>query len=159
MKTRTSPKFLVKQTKASRELNLAFQGPISRLFNLKRVKIEKWFSNFNPSHEVSIPRYFTTTDSHCYLWLNDQKNRYYKYIRYNFSSKQIVHQSTFCLCFWVQDLLINRFWFYYNLLIKRSGTQKQRQNELWWMILYDEKLRLKFIVSLVQFSLTRAGQY
>ena len=63
MKTRTGPKFLVKQTKASRELNLAFQGPISRLFNLKRVKIEKWFSNFNPSHEVSIPRYFTTTDS------------------------------------------------------------------------------------------------
>ena len=45
MKTRTGPKFLVKQTKASRELNLAFQGPISRLFNLKRVKIEKWFSN------------------------------------------------------------------------------------------------------------------
>ena len=32
------------------------------------------------------------------------------YISYTFSSNQIVHQSLFGLCFWVPDLLINRFY-------------------------------------------------
>ena len=34
----------------------------------------------------------------------------YQTISYTFSSNQIVHQSSFGLCFWVPDLLINRFY-------------------------------------------------
>ena len=42
--------------------------------------------------------------SSAYKW------KVYIYIRSNFSSKQIVHQSSFGLCFWVPDLLINEFY-------------------------------------------------
>ena len=57
-------KFFCETDKGLKRAEFSFsRSHLSFLFNLKRVKIEKWFSNLNPSHEVSIPRYFTTTDS------------------------------------------------------------------------------------------------
>ena len=55
-----------------------------------------------------------------------------------FSSNHNIHKSSYG--FWASDPLIDRF--YYNLSIKRSEGQKQRPNELLWMLWFDEKLYL-----------------
>ena len=41
------------------------------------------------------------------------------------------------LCFWASDPLIDNF--YKNLSIKGSEAQKQRPDELLWMLWFDEK--------------------
>ena len=68
-----------------------------------------------------------------------------KYYRYTFSSNHYVHQSLCSLCFGAPDLLTDRF--YKNLLIKGSGTQKQRSYELLSMLWYDGKVYLIFFVA------------
>ena len=50
------------------------------------------------------------------------------FIRYTFLSNRNIHKSSYDLCFWASDPLIDRF--YENLMIKGSGAQKKRPCEL-----------------------------
>ena len=63
--------------------------------------------------------------------------------RYNFSSNHNIHKSSYDLCFWATDPLIDRF--YWNLSIKGSEVQKQRPHELLWMLWFDGKIYLVII--------------
>ena len=54
-----------------------------------------------------------------------------------FSSNHNIHKSSHGLCFWASDPLIDKF--YKNLSIKGSEAQKQRPNEIVWMLWFDEK--------------------
>ena len=54
-----------------------------------------------------------------------------------FSSNHNIHKSSHGLCFWASDPLIDKF--YKNLSIKGSEAQKQRPDELLWMLWFDEK--------------------
>ena len=64
-----------------------------------------------------------------------------------FSSNHNIHKSSCGLCFWASDTLIDIF--YLNLSIKGSEAQKQRPNELLWMLWFDEKS-----ISSVQYTYT-----
>ena len=58
--------------------------------------------------------------------------------RYTFSSSNHnINKSSYGLCFWAPDPLIDRF--FYNLSIKGSETKKQRPHKLLWMLWFDEK--------------------
>ena len=54
-----------------------------------------------------------------------------------FSSNRNIHKSSYGLCFWASDPLINRF--YCCLSIKVSEDQKQRPRQLLWMLWFDGK--------------------
>ena len=60
--------------------------------------------------------------------------------RYTFLSNHNVPKSSYGLCFWTLDPLIDRF--YSNLSIKGSGAQKQRPHKLLWTLWFDEKVYL-----------------
>ena len=61
-------------------------------------------------------------------------------IRYTFSSNHNLHKCSCGLCFMASDPLIDRF--SKTLLIKGFEVQKQRPNELLWMLRFDEKVYL-----------------
>ena len=54
-----------------------------------------------------------------------------------FSSNHNIHKSSSDHCFWASDHLIDGF--YLNHSIKWSEAQKQRSDELLWMLWFDEK--------------------
>ena len=61
-------------------------------------------------------------------------------IRYNFSSNHNIHKSLCDFWFSASETLIDRF--YYNLWIKGSEAEKQRQHKLLWMLWFDKKVYL-----------------
>ena len=54
-----------------------------------------------------------------------------------FSSNHNINKSSHGLCFWASDPLIDEY--YKNLSTKWSEAQKQRPDELLWMLWFDEK--------------------
>ena len=58
-------------------------------------------------------------------------------VRYTFLSNHNSHKSSYSLCVWASDPLIERF--YKNLSIKGSEAQKQRPNKILWMLWFDKK--------------------
>ena len=54
-----------------------------------------------------------------------------------FSSNCNIHKSSYGLCFWASDPVIDRF--YKNPSIKVSEAQKQRPYQLLWRLWFDEK--------------------
>ena len=54
-----------------------------------------------------------------------------------FSSNHNIHKSSYGLCFWASDPLIDKY--YSNLSIKGSEAQEQRPEKLLWMLWFDEK--------------------
>ena len=54
-----------------------------------------------------------------------------------FLSNHNFHKSSYGLCFWAPDPLIDRF--YRNLSIKGFEAQKHRPHELLWMLWFDGK--------------------
>ena len=65
-------------------------------------------------------------------------------LRCIFSSNQIVHKISFSPCFGLQTYYLIDF--SKNLLIKESGAQKQRLNEILWTIWFDEKIPMYILV-------------
>ena len=55
-----------------------------------------------------------------------------------FLSNHNIHKSLSGLCFWASDPLVDKF--YKNLSIKGSEAQKQRPDELLWMLWFDKKV-------------------
>ena len=62
------------------------------------------------------------------------------HIRHTFSSNHSIHKSSCGLCFWASDPLIDGFLL--NISIKESEAQKQRPQELLWMLSFDKKVYL-----------------
>ena len=62
-----------------------------------------------------------------------------------FPSNRNIHKSSYSLCFWASDPLIDRF--YWTLSIKESEAQKRWPYELLWMLWFDEKSISMYIVA------------
>ena len=76
----------------------------------------------------------------CYVmlmaYLNDKNDNAYE-LDILYSANHNIHKSSYGLCFWASDSLIDAF--YLNISIKGSEALKQRPNEILWMLWFDEK--------------------